>query len=152
MRIEGRTRILELGGGNGALPALMYHRYHPSSYTLTDYDPEEILLARVKLERRFGGLPKSLIVKDADATHLDFSDNTFELVIAHLILHHLGGVYSIFAGLNEISSVLAPGGSFLYNEFVHKKDIRKKIIAVGFTVSYRNGLHRETVLATKPSS
>ncbi len=58
LKITGNSRILELGGGNGALSSLIYKRYQPASYTFTDYDPDQLALAQESMKERFGEVPR----------------------------------------------------------------------------------------------
>ncbi|MCL5874493.1 MAG: class I SAM-dependent methyltransferase [Candidatus Thermoplasmatota archaeon] len=152
LRIDDKSRVLELGGGNGAFSSLIYNKFRPASFTLTDYDPDQISLAKETLEKKFGTLPSTFILQQADARHLVFENNSFDMVLAHLILHHLGGLEDIFEGLKEVSRVLVPGGAFIYAEFAHKKEIRAKLTEMGFVISFRKGFHRETVVAIKQNT
>ncbi|MEM3214444.1 MAG: class I SAM-dependent methyltransferase, partial [Conexivisphaerales archaeon] len=42
VNLDNSSKILELGGGNGALSSLLYERFHPLSITLTDFDQEQV--------------------------------------------------------------------------------------------------------------
>jgi len=152
VKVGNNSRILELGAGNGALSSLLYEKFHPLSITLTDFDQDQVATARKRLEDKFGGVPDVITIERADATNLRYQNNTFDLVVAHLILHHLGKLENIFTGLGEIHRVLVPDGAFIYVEFAHKQEIRRHLGELGFNISYRKGFHRETVIATKSSS
>jgi ubiquinone/menaquinone biosynthesis C-methylase UbiE len=47
----------------------------------------------------------------ADAIHLPFCDDSFDLVTANMVLEHLEDPYSVFS---EVARVLAPGGHFVF--------------------------------------
>jgi ubiquinone/menaquinone biosynthesis C-methylase UbiE len=47
----------------------------------------------------------------ADAMHLPFSDDSFDLITANMVLEHLEDPDSVFA---EVARVLAPGGHFAF--------------------------------------
>jgi ubiquinone/menaquinone biosynthesis C-methylase UbiE len=47
----------------------------------------------------------------ADATHLPFSDDSFDLVTANMVLEHLENPDRVFS---EIARVLSPGGHFVF--------------------------------------
>jgi ubiquinone/menaquinone biosynthesis C-methylase UbiE len=47
----------------------------------------------------------------ADATHLPFCDDSFDLVTANMVLEHLEKPESVFT---EVARVLAPGGHFVF--------------------------------------
>ncbi|MDG7039596.1 MAG: class I SAM-dependent methyltransferase [Nitrososphaerota archaeon] len=149
VKVGNNSKILELGAGNGALSSLLYEQFHPLSITLTDFDQDQVATARKRMEDRFGRVPDVITIEQADATNLRYQNNTFDLVVAHLILHHLGKLENIFTGLGEIHRVLVPDGAFIYVEFAHKKEIRRRLGELGFNISYRKGFHRETVIATK---
>src|SRR5205823_12210995 len=46
----------------------------------------------------------------ADAEHLPYDDDTFDIVIGHAVLHHIPDLDKAF---REILRVLAPGGRFV---------------------------------------
>jgi len=147
--------VLELGAGNGNLSALIQQRYHPASIHVTDYDPEQVALARQNLEHVFSPLPSTIIVEQGDASHLGYPDRCFDLVIAHHVLHHLGDVPEILRGLEEISRVLRPGGRLLYVEMFHKRAIRDHLTHRGFAIVFRERALRlfttaDIVVAVRP--
>jgi len=147
--IGNSSRVLELGGGKGTFSSLLYERYHPKTVFLTDYDQDQINLARNLLMNKFGKIPGNLVLEQADASHLKYEDDSFDVVVARMILHHIGKLEDIFRGLDEIHRVLVPGGAFVYVEFDHKTGIREHLTDKGYTIAYRKGLHSETVIAVK---
>ncbi len=149
VRIGNSSRVLELGGGKGTFSSLLYERYHPKIVFLTDYDQDQVNLARNYLVNKFGKIPDDLVLQQADASHLKYEDDSFDVVVARMILHHLGELKDIYSGLDEINRVLLPGGVFVYVEFAHKREIRKHLAELGFNVHFRKGLHSETVIAVK---
>lgn len=56
---------------------------------------------------------KGVTFKVGDAEHLDFADNSCELVALSNTLHHIENYDAV---LNEMLRVLRPGGTFLLNE------------------------------------
>ena len=97
--------VLEIGGGGGVMaPALV--RAQPSiRLTTTDYDPAMVADARTRLAR-YPHIP----TRQADATHLPFSDEAFDYVASFLMLHH---VIDWEESIGEAFRVLRPGGTFL---------------------------------------
>lgn len=130
------AQVLELGAGNGVFSTLIQERYHPAGIHVTDYDPEQIAVARQNLERHFGEIPSTMVVERGDATHLGYPDRTFDLVLTHYVLHHLGPVPEIFRGLDEIARVLRPDGRLLYSEMFHKREIREHLAERGFEIVF----------------
>lgn len=151
---EGAT-ILELGTGNGTLSGLLYRRYHPKHIYATDYDPEQVQVARKNLDGKFGTLPEGFTIERADAEHLQYPDATFDLVVAHLMLHHVGSVNDEQRALGEITRVLRPGGLFFYREMIRKRLVREEIARLGYYVIFRARSFRffgfaDTVIAASP--
>jgi len=150
------SEVLELGAGNGALSILIQERFHPARICVTDYDPEQVTLARQTAARHFGTLPPSMVIEQGDGGHLGYPDRAFDLVMAHHVLHHLGSVPEILRGLDEIGRVLRPGGRLLYVEMFHKRPIRERLAERGFTISFRERAWRifntaDVVVAISPT-
>jgi ubiquinone/menaquinone biosynthesis C-methylase UbiE len=152
------SQVLELGAGNGELSGLIAERYHPARIYVTDYDPEQVAVAQKRLTSRLGAIPPSFVLERADATHLAYPDSSFDLVMAHYMLHHLGTIEDISRGLREIERVLRPGGRLLYAEMFHKREIGERLAALGFVKVYYERSWRflhthaaEVVIATSPS-
>lgn len=76
--------VLEVGCGTGELTVRLTTSLR-SRVTAMDVDPEILALAERKLRR--ASAPASLAVARAEA--LPFSDSSFDLVIASLVVHHL---------------------------------------------------------------
>jgi ubiquinone/menaquinone biosynthesis C-methylase UbiE len=151
------SQVLELGAGNGALSVLIHERYHPARVCVTDYDPEQVVVAKQHMESYFGAIPPSIVVERGDASRLAYADGTFDLVIAHHVLHHLGPLKEIFQGLDEIARVLRPGGRLLYVEMFHKRKIREHLTERGFSIVFRERAWRifntaDVVITVRPSS
>ncbi|MDG6928378.1 MAG: class I SAM-dependent methyltransferase [Nitrososphaerota archaeon] len=139
--------ILDIGAGNGAFAALLYDRYHPSALFAIDVDPAQAKLAEKRLRGKYGKVPDGLKVEVADAVRMPYPDGQFDLVTAHLVLHHLGK--DLAAGVSEVFRVLKPGGIFLYVEGPYRKQAFKAVKEAGFTPLYRSGGHREAVISAK---
>lgn len=140
--IGSDAKVLELGAGNAALSALLFQRYHPAEIRVTDYDPEQLEVARRNLTGIFGSIPAELVLERADATRLQYSDGAFDLVVAHEAIHHFGPFESIRKGLDEIGRVLRPNGRFLYVEMFHKPFVRDHLARRGFETVYRRRAFR----------
>ena len=155
--VSNASQVLELGAGNGALSILIYERFHPGRICLTDYDPEQLAVARQNLEGHFGAVPATIVVERGDAAHLAYDDRSFDLVMAHHVLHHLGSVPEILRGLDEIARVLRPGGRLLYVEMFRKRPIREHLAARGFAIVFRERAWRifntaDVIIARSPDS
>ena len=102
-------RVLEIGAGTGV--NLAY--YPPSVSSLTLAEPERHM--RQRLARRIAGQTRNTSVVAASAEQLPFSENSFDAVVATLVLC---SVHDPVASLREIWRVLAPGGKLAIIEHV----------------------------------
>ncbi len=107
---HARGDVLELGAGTGLNVAL-----YPSEVgSLTFTEPEEPMAKR--LEAR---VPSNARVVRAPAEELPFDDDSFDTVVATLVLCT---VDSPEHALGEIARVLRPDGQFLFLEHVRSDD------------------------------
>jgi len=153
--LTSAAQVLELGAGNGMLSILIQERFHPAGIRVTDYDSEQLSVARTNLEGHFGTVPSSIVIECGDAAHLAYPAGTFDLVMAHHVLHHLGSVPEILRGIDEVARVLRPGGRLLYVEMFHKRPIREHLLALGFVLAFRERAWRifntaDVVVAVSP--
>ena len=136
LSLSSAAQVLELGGGNGRLSLLINERYHPARIHLTDYDPDQLAVAKHNVELQYGSIPPSIVLEQGDATRMQYANDSFDLVIAHYVLHHLGKVPDILRGLDEIYRVLRPNGRLFYVETFHKRAIRDHLGGMGFSTVY----------------
>lgn len=94
-------KVLEIGCGLGTDGAQFAKA--GADYTGIDLTEASIELARKRFE--LFGLKGEFRV--ADAEHLDFADDSFDLVYSHGVLHHTP---DIDAAIREVHRVLKPGG------------------------------------------
>jgi len=94
-------RVLEIGCGVGT-DGLQFARAG-ATYTGVDLTDAAIELAR----KNFASAGLKGEFRVADAEHLEFADESFDLVYSHGVLHHTP---DIEAALREIHRVLKPGG------------------------------------------
>lgn len=94
--------VLEIGAGTGE--HLQFVRHAFNQYTLTDMDQNTLEVAKSKL----GSLHKGKLRFEAQkGSELDYSDNTFDRVIATHVLEH---IYQPHLALKEWQRVLKDGG------------------------------------------
>jgi ubiquinone/menaquinone biosynthesis C-methylase UbiE len=101
------ARVLEVGCGPGHLSIDLAHR-HGLSVTGLDLDPAMIERARVNAGRNRTGVSPSFWT--ADVAAMPFLDESFDLVVSTLSMHHWE---SPSDALTEIHRVLRPGGRAL---------------------------------------
>ncbi len=107
------ARVLEVGCGPGRLSILLARR-HGLDVTGLDLDPAMVERARANTARsaRHDGREPSFLV--GDVASLAFPDQSFDLVVSTLSMHHWADPV---AGLAEIGRVLRPGGRALVWDF-----------------------------------
>lgn len=102
--------VLEIGGGSGTMAAELARTNRQVHLTVTDLDPTMVRAARHGLAR----LPQTT-AEQADATHLHYDKESFDVVTSFLMLHH---VIDWESAVSEASRVLRPGGLFLGYDLV----------------------------------
>jgi ubiquinone/menaquinone biosynthesis C-methylase UbiE len=101
------ARALEIGAGTGYFTLNLLGAGVIEAATCTDISPG--MLAALRANAASGGLDVETVV--ADAEHLPFADESFELVFGHAVLHHLPDVGQALA---EMHRVLVPGGTLVF--------------------------------------
>ena len=151
LAISNVSKVLEVGAGAGKLSLLLNEKYHPASLHITDVDEEQINLAEKNVKERYSSVPTNLRLEKADLLDLRYSEESFDVVFAIMVFHHVGGK-NLDAALDNASSVLKVGGQLVYSEMFHKRKIKDYLTRNGFTISYSKshalGLG-ELVVATK---
>jgi len=99
-------RVLEIGGGSGAMAAELLHRYRGVTMVVTDFDPAMVEDATHRL-RSYGNRVE---IRQADATALPFDDASFDTVVSFIMLHHTVAWEKAMA---EVTRVLRPGGKVI---------------------------------------
>lgn len=113
-------RVLEVGVGTGiSLPC--YRRDH--QVTGVDISPEMLERARERVATLALSHVKDL--REMDASHLNFPDNSFDAVIAMYVMPVVPNPGKV---LQEIERVCAPGGKvIIVNHFAKQNGLRGKL-------------------------
>lgn len=101
-----RAKVLELGGGNGLLWMANANRI-PEHWdiTITDISPGMLRDAEATL----GSLSRNFQFEVVDCEQIQYSDATFDIVIANHMLYHVDNRRK---ALSEIRRILKPNGTF----------------------------------------
>lgn len=106
-------RVLELGCGKGTTTLQIAKRLPRAKIVATDFDPEQVRLAKRVI--------KNALI--ADASHLKFKDRYFSAVFAFLTLHHISDWKK---AIGEAFRVLKHGGDLYLDELALKPFPRLK--------------------------
>jgi SAM-dependent methyltransferase len=104
---RGYDRSLEIGAGTGYFTLNLLQAGVVSEATCTDISPGMV----ATLARNARRLGLQVRTARADAESLPFSDESFDLVLGHAVLHHLPNLQRAFA---EFRRVLRPGGRIVF--------------------------------------
>jgi len=126
IELKENQDFLEVGCGSGAVSKYIAERYQ-LNVTGVDVDPEQIELAKKNTN-----IP-NLRFLVADATHLAFEDNSFDIVLSFGVMHHIS---NWLEAMEEIKKVLRPKGYFIYMDLVYHELTAK----IGRAVSQNYGI------------
>ncbi|MGH9184731.1 MAG: class I SAM-dependent methyltransferase [Acidimicrobiales bacterium] len=76
--------VLEIGAGSGAMAAALLAGHPQIRMTVTDFDPAMVAAAA----QRLAPFADRVTTGQADATSLPYDDNTFDMVLSWIMLHH----------------------------------------------------------------
>ncbi|MCB9732506.1 MAG: methyltransferase domain-containing protein [Deltaproteobacteria bacterium] len=99
-------RVLDLGGGTGALAEAVLEALPEATVTVLDVDPEMLAVARGRLAR-FGGRAVFVAGRFTDALPLS------DVVVSSLALHHVPDIAQKTAIFRAVNEVLYDDGLFL---------------------------------------
>ena len=117
-RLQPGDQVLDVGCGTGTL-ALEVQRCVGSAGRVVGIDPgnEQIARACAKAARHHVPIQFQIGVIE----QLAFSDQTFDVVLSTLMMHHLPKNLKV-QGLAEIARVLKPGGRLIIADFTRKQE------------------------------
>jgi SAM-dependent methyltransferase len=104
---RGYDRSLEIGAGTGYFSLNLLQAGVVSEATCTDISPGMVATLAGNAQR----LGLQVRTARADAESLPFSNEGFDLVLGHAVLHHLPNLRRAFA---EFHRVLRPGGRIIF--------------------------------------
>ena len=112
-RIQSGEKVLDVGCGTGTLAIEVMPRVGAKGRVFgIDPGEQQIARARSKAARRSLSIEFQVGVIE----HLDFPDQTFDVVLSTIMMHHLSDALKR-QGLAEIARVLKPGGRLVIADF-----------------------------------
>lgn len=109
--------ILDLGSGYGACTRELIKHYPNNKFIFTLTDNSEVQLERSKKEIPKiileSNSPSEVIFDSDDITKSKFDDNSFDVIIAKMVIHEINKKDQLSA-LKEIIRLLKPGGKFIF--------------------------------------
>ena len=119
-RIQPGEKVLDVGCGTGTLAIEVQQRVGATGRVFgVDPGTRQIARARSKAARR--NLPIEFQIGVIE--HLEFPDQTFDVVLNTLMMHHLPDELKR-QGLSEIARVLKPGGRLIIADFERPEERR----------------------------
>lgn len=111
--LKGQEKILDVATGKAAVLRSISHRYPKCS--LIGVDISENMLAEAKKR-----LPSSVLLRQMTAEHLDFENNTFDVVFCAFALYFFP---DLSAALSEFKRVLKKGGRIAISSFGNPRSL-----------------------------
>jgi demethylmenaquinone methyltransferase/2-methoxy-6-polyprenyl-1,4-benzoquinol methylase/phosphoethanolamine N-methyltransferase len=123
-RVKPGDTVLDVGCGTGDLTMAAKRRAgsNGSAYGI-DASPEMIETARAKASARGIGVDFRVEVIEA----LPFADNTFDVVLSSLMMHHLPDDVKL-RGMSEVYRILKPGGRLLVIDLMRPMSVHDRIL------------------------
>lgn len=112
-REDEQLRVLDVGGGYGAMTAEVLDQFPGAHVVLHDYSEPMVTKARERLAR-FGDRVTYVIADMADPGWYSRLGGPFDAVVSALAIHNLDNVETVRRVYRDIFALLRPGGS-LFN-------------------------------------
>ena len=125
--IQPGEKVLDVGCGTGTLAIQVEPRVGATGQVFgIDPGAQQIARARFKAARR--NLPIEFRIGVIE--HLDFPDQTFDVVLSTIMMHHLSDSLKR-QGLVEIARVLQPGGRLVIADFKRPEERPTQLVRFG---------------------
>ncbi len=133
---RGNEAILDVGCGSGLLLVAAARRLTTGHATGIDLwlDRDQALNTPTRAidNARIEGCADRVSVETGDMRALPYSDNAFDVVMSHWVVHNLDAAADRLAAISEMKRVLRPGGTILLNDIVFRDEYLKTFRELGF--------------------
>jgi SAM-dependent methyltransferase len=133
--LRGDERVLDVGCGRGLLLIGAAKRMTTGTAYGIDIwrkrdqsgNSREATEANINAE----AVAERVEIQDADARHLPFYDDFFDVVVSNLALHNISGIEERHQALSEIRRVLKPGGRLVIGDIVRGREYARGLRKLG---------------------
>lgn len=134
--VPSEANILDLGCGNGGIARELARREHLGRYVGLDFSEELLKLARFNVQSPMSKRPTSNVqFVQSDLSSANWKDQLaipnpkFDFILAFAVLHHLPSRELRLGFLQDVRSLLAPGGRFVLSnwQFLNSPRLRERI-------------------------
>lgn len=125
--IQPGEKVLDVGCGTGTLAIEVEPRVGATGQVF-GIDPGAQQIARARFKAAQRNLPIEFQIGVIE--HLDFPDQTFDVVLSTIMMHHLSDSLKR-QGLAEIARVLQPGGRLVIADFKRPEERPAQLIRFG---------------------
>ena len=108
-QIKPSAKVLDVGCGFGQSIEIVNRHLRPAYIVAVDVDSQVLPAVKASASR----VDCKALVSRADAKHLPFSDEAFDVILCHQLVHHVGNQQALLA---ELYRVLKVGGTILVSE------------------------------------
>lgn len=141
--LKGNEQILDIGCGRGLILIEAAKRLHDNGkatgvdiWSLEDLseNSKHAVLKNAELEN----VKNRIIIQDADARSLPFSDNSFDIVVSSMMLHNIPNTEGRNAAIAHMLRVLKIGGILAIQDFQYTSEYEKELQSLGYKVKKSN--------------
>jgi arsenite methyltransferase len=132
---KGNEMVLDIGTGRGLLVIGAAKKLTTGKAIGIDiWNMED--LTKNKMENTIDnaileGVKDKVEIKNDNAIHMSFADDTFDIVISNLCLHNIYNSGDRKKACTEIARVLKKGGTAIISDFRHMKEYKNNFVQAG---------------------
>ncbi len=132
---KGNEQVLDIGTGKGLLMIGAAKKLITGKSTGIDiWNAEDLSGNNMKnalLNAEIEGVKNKVEIKNENAMHMSFADNSFDIILSNLCLHNIYNKEGRYSACKEISRVLKKGGSGIIADFRHTKEYKSNFNQLG---------------------